>query len=331
MNKKLIEKYIKGTADKREAEQVLEWAAESDENEQTLLRLKLDRLFLGFPNSDASPHAMRSFRQQFRHHRSFVPIFSRVAAVLILPVMCFSLYQYLSYTNKSKPQTPTISMAADDPYSIIEYTVNPGVKGRVVLPDSSEVWLNSNSVLITPRLFGGDARVVELSGEAFFDVKSDIERPMYVRTNRDITVIVTGTKFNVSTYANDDFFNLHLVSGKVRLINEHNKAEFDVLPAQEVYVKDAEQKFKLKVKPDKYLSTSWKEGYLVFDATIMSEVIRKMERWYGVCIEASDPAILKEKFTAEFKSESLTQVLDYLKMSSNINYLIADEKVVLSY
>ena len=326
MNREIIEKYIEGRANKQEAQQVLEWAAENDENSQYLSRLKLDRLFSGFPDTDAPKEAMQKFRQRYKR-RDFVTVFSRVAAILIIPIVCFSAYQYFL----SIPKTPVIAALPDNRESIVEYTVNPGVKGRVVLPDGSEVWLNSHSSLICPAAFGNDARVVMLSGEAFFDVRSDEQRPMYVKTSRNITVIVTGTKFNISTYDNDHSFNLHLISGKVRLINENNKAEFDVLPNQEVYVMDAGREFKLKKNPDEHLNTAWKEGYLVFDGTLLSEVIRKMERWYGVRIEVKSPRILNEKFTAEFKSESLTQVLDYLKMSSGINYLITNENVLLSY
>jgi ferric-dicitrate binding protein FerR (iron transport regulator) len=269
---------------------------------------------------------MQKFRQRYKR-RDFVTVFSRVAAILIIPIVCFSAYQYFSSTKK----TPIIAVLADNQESIVEYTVNPGVKGRVVLPDGSEVWLNSNSSLRCPAVFENDSRVVTLSGEAFFEVRSDEQRPMYVKTSRNITVKVIGTRFNISTYDNDHFFNLHLISGKVRLINENNMVEFDVLPNQEVYVTDVDQKFKLKRNPDEHLNTAWKEGYLVFDATLLSEVIRKMERWYGVNVEVKSPRILNEKFTAEFHSESLTQVLDYLKMCSGINYLITNENVVLSY
>ena len=290
----------------------------------------LDRLFARFPNTDAPERAMRSFRRRYRR-KNFVPILYRAAAILLLPLATLSIYLYLSHLRAQRAQTPTIAMVTDNPDLIIEYTVNPGVKGRIQLPDGSEVWLNSHSSLISPARYRDDFRIVELSGEALFDVINDPLRPMYVRTSKNITVQVTGTKFNVSTYANDDFFNLHLISGSVRLINENSREEFDVLPTQEIYVKDADQKFKLKKDADERLNTAWKDGYLVFDATLISEVVRKMERWYGVTIEVTAPAILKEKFTADFKSESLTQVLDFLKISSNINYLITDEKVVLSY
>jgi len=285
---------------------------------------KLDRVFSGFPDTDASPESMRNFRRRYRQ-RDFATILSRAAMILIIPMAGLLAYQYFSTPKK----TPMIATLIDYPHSIMEYTVNPGVKGKVVLPDGSTVWLNSNSTLNVPAEFTNETRVVELSGEAFFDVRSDEHRPMYVRTCKNITAKVTGTKFNISTYDNDHSFNLHLISGKVQLINENNNKVFNVLPNQEVYIRDIDQQFRLKENPDEHLNTAWKEGYLVFDGTLLSEVIRKMERWYGVNIEVSSPVILDERFTAEFKSESLTQVLDLLNKTSGIRYLITDEKVVL--
>jgi ferric-dicitrate binding protein FerR (iron transport regulator) len=287
---------------------------------------RLDKLFAGFPNTDASDDAMRTFRKRYRQW-NFASVFRYAAAVLIFPMAGLLAYNYFS---NNKTTLPTITLA-DHPGIIMEYVVNPGVKGRVMLPDGSEVWLNSNSTLKIPAEFRDDVRVVELCGEAFFDVYSDEKRPMFVRTNRNITVKVTGTKFNVSTYANDHSFSLHLISGKVQLINENNSKTFDMQPDQEIIVPDANPQFMLKKDPDEHVNTAWKDGYLVFDATPLSEVFRKMERWYGINIEVRSPDILKEKFTAEFRSENLTQVLDLLKLTSGIKYLITNENVILSY
>jgi ferric-dicitrate binding protein FerR (iron transport regulator) len=296
---------------------------------------KLDQVFSGFPNTDAPPEAIGKFRKCYRQQgltslktSSFATIFRRVAAILIIPMISLVVYQYFS--NK-QIQTPVIVALDEYSESIIQYVVNPGVKGKVVLPDGSTVWLNSSSSLIVPAVFDDHARIVKLNGEAFFDVHSDEDRPMYVKTNKNITVKVTGTQFNISTYTNDGAFRLHLISGNVQLVNESSNEELNVLPNQEIFVRSAEQQFRQAGNPNKHLNTAWKEGYLVFDGTQISEVIRKMERWYGVNIEVHSTAILNEKFTAEFKSESLTQVLDLLNKTSGIKYVITDDGVILRH
>jgi len=288
---------------------------------------KLDRVFSGFPNTDASKRQVEEFHRRYTKRTNFARVFSSAAAILVVPLLGILAFQYFSTRNEPM-QLPTLADSSAHAYSIIEYVVVSGVKGRVVLPDSSEVWLNSSSSLRVPAVFGDASRVVELEGEAFFDVRSD-QRPLYVRTNRNITVRVVGTRFNISTYANDESFRLHLVSGKAQLINENNRTTFDMQPNQKVYVADGKQAFSVIENPNEHLNTAWKAGYLVFCGTPLSEVIRRLERWYGVDVVVKSPRILNERFTAEFRSESITQVLDFLKITSGIGYRILNGKVIL--
>ena len=74
---------------------------------------------------------------------------------------------------------------------------------------------------------------------------------------------------------------------------------------------------------------SLEEGYLIFANTPMQEVVKKLERWYGVHITLSDKELFGYSFTARFQSESVTQVLDLLKISSNIHYRIKEKNVTL--
>ena len=76
-------------------------------------------------------------------------------------------------------------------------------------------------------------------------------------------------------------------------------------------------------------SIAWKEGLLIFDNTLMSEVVKRLERWYGVQIEVENKELLAYRFTATFKSESLDRVLNVLKISSDIDYQINDTLVRL--
>jgi len=102
-----------------------------------------------------------------------------------------------------------------------------------------------------------------------------------------------------------------------------------MLSNQKVSIADAEQAFNIIENPSERANTAWKTGHLVFCATPLSEVIRRLERWYGVNVVVNSPRILQERFTAEFQSESLTQVLDFLKITSGICYRILNGKVIL--
>jgi len=203
--------------------------------------------------------------------------------------------------------------------TVLNYKVNPGVKGTIVLPDGSEVILNSASTLRTPTKYENGKRVVELDGEGYFKVESNPDWPMYVKTLKGVTVKVTGTEFNLSTYSDDAALKLTLVRGKVSLIDEKDEKEVAVRENEEVVVG---AKTKLE-KPthkaaDLRLNTSWKDGYLVFDNTPIREVIKKMERWYGVEITVLDSHVMNNTFTASFRSESLQQVLTLLDITCGI-------------
>ena len=77
-------------------------------------------------------------------------------------------------------------------------------------------------------------------------------------------------------------------------------------------------------------NTAWKDGYLLFENAPMGDVIKKLERWYGVHFEIKDTSLLNFRFTANFKSESITKVLEILKLSSNIGSKIDDTKITLT-
>ena len=97
--------------------------------------------------------------------------------------------------------------------------VNTGLKGMVVLPDGSRVWLNSSSSLQCPERFDRDKRLITLDGEGYFEVAHNKKWPMYVKTSKGYTVKVTGTSFNLSSYSDDDRLVVTLISGEITMLN----------------------------------------------------------------------------------------------------------------
>ncbi|MFA6336126.1 MAG: FecR domain-containing protein [Bacteroidales bacterium] len=329
MDSEIIEKYIKGTATKTERESVLKWANSSPENRKKLDRLRADWVFSNLPSSAAPAQAVKEMRRRLRGGKSNIPIIIKVAAVLFLPLVVFSLYQSFR-VNEMKNEITAVS----DNYSgknkdSLLYNVHSGVKGLVDLPDGSKVWLNSSSSVKCPAKFNIRQRVVELEGEGYFIVKGDPDWPMLVKTNRNITIKVTGTEFNLASYRNDSELKLTLIKGNVTILNGNDKTEMAVRPMEEIVIPDKITEQKSTQLADVHINTGWKDGYLMFDNTPMDQVIKKMERWYGVTFIVSDNSILNNNFTAEFKSESLSQVLDYIKKSSFIGYKIEETKVIL--
>ena len=107
-----------------------------------------------------------------------------------------------------------------------------------MLADGTKVWLNSASRLIYPQSFMGKERRVVLSGEAFFDVAHDAERPFIVETSR-MNVKVLGTRFNVNDYDDNEEVSTTLVNGSVEIVSGGQQA-FRLVPGEQAYGEEDE-------------------------------------------------------------------------------------------
>ena len=327
MKEATLHRYFEGTASEAERREVLSWVEESPENKEEFLRREADFVFDAMPDTAPSHAATAQMLETIAPQRRkirFLRAVAAVAATFFIGVFLWTLHdnarlnrQVMSLTAQNEKLIAIPELAQGE--SVLNYKVNPGVKGKITLPDGSEVILNSASTLRTPAKFENGKRVVELEGEGYFKVESNPDWPMYVRTSRGVTVKVTGTEFNLSTYSDDAALKLTLVRGKVSLLDEKNETEVFVKEKEEVVIGAKAQLEKPARKPaDLKLNTSWKDGYLVFDNTPIREVIKKMERWYGVDITVADSNVMNNHFTASFRSESLQQVLTLLDITCGI-------------
>lgn len=328
----ILEKFIRGEASLEERKLIVSWIEKSEENRAHFFACKARYVFENLPDKVASDQNYNEFKRRVKPNIFRKEIIYRVAALLLIPLTVFSVIQYFSLSAKLNDKSSIRTSELFVPEQIqtqLKYYVNPGVKGFVVLPDGSEVWLNSCSELKSSAVFDSTYRMVELSGEGYFKITPNSEWPFYVKTSKGITVKVTGTEFNLSSYENDSEFKFTLVSGAVTLIRESTRQIIDVSTNEEITIPDD---IKLKGRSaiaDIALNTSWKDGYLMFDNCPMGEVIKKIERWYGVTVSVADNEILKYNFTANFQSESITQVLELLNITSNIGYNTNKNNVTL--
>lgn len=327
MKEATLHSYFAGTASEAERREVLAWVQESPENKAEFLRREADFVFDTMPDTApshaATTQALQVVAPQRRKIR-FLRAVAAAAAVFVVGAFIWILHdnsrlsqQVMSLTAQNEKLIAIPDLEQGE--AVLNYKVNPGVKGMIVLPDGSEVILNSASTLRTPAQFENGKRVVELEGEGYFKVESNPDWPMYVKTLKGVTVKVTGTEFNLSTYSDDAALKLTLVRGKVSLLDEKTEAEVAVRENEEIVVGAKAKLEKPTHKPaDLRLNTSWKDGYLVFDNTPIREVIKKMERWYGVEITVADSKVMNNTFTASFRSESLQQVLTLLDITCGI-------------
>lgn len=206
------------------------------------------------------------------------------------------------------------------------YTVPNGVRSRVVLPDSSVIWLNCGSELLVADNFEDGNREVSLHGEGYFDVYSDPSNPFYVRTPDGPTIKVTGTVFNLSCYSPDEEVKLTLLEGSVEVMTDKEDV-FTLEEGSKITVR--KESAYADTTPDIDGDTAWKDGILHFDNTPMKEVLESLERWYGVHITVRDNSIYRNSFTADFRSESIHQVLELLSFTCDVVYVLDGNNITI--
>lgn len=299
-------------------------------------------------NSFLLRQAGRSGRWQSILNAASRPIFSLKFAAAAMLLLAGSILLYLLV--KSPEVKP-------DFYTVVAAPM--GSKTNVVLPDGSEVWLNSGSYISYSNSFNAGNRQVKLEGEAFFDVKAQ-EVPFLVTTS-DINIRVLGTRFNVKAYSDDLAIETTLESGKVVIekrkqqgpqfeeivLKPNQKATFfreeEVVTLSQIDKKlDANAQAEVDLLPQRVISQvivqqkkdiaaeiGWKDGVILVENEPLELLVRKLERRYGVDFVFRDEDLSSFKYSGRLKSLTLEQVLHALKLTSPIEYQIEDNKVIL--
>ena len=207
----------------------------------------------------------------------------------------------LESTNSIEKGVPALNQL------IIPY----GKTSEIMLTDGTKVYLNAGSRLVYPDYFVDKNREVFLVGEAFFEVRSDEKHPFVVQTT-DLRIKVTGTQFNVSSYPSDNIIEIVLKQGKVRL-EENNTGllseSVDLLPNQLASFNRITKGMELKdVNTDNYIL--WKENLFHFESTDLNRVVKKLERFYNIRFNYSDPMLgmIKISGKLELKEDNITTI-----------------------
>ncbi|MEI6865658.1 FecR domain-containing protein [Flavicella sp.] len=212
-------------------------------------------------------------------------------------------------------------------------TIPYGKRFEVKLSDGTKVHLNAGSSLKYPISFiKGKNRKVFLKGEAYFDVAKDAKHPFIVNAD-DMDVRVLGTRFNISSYPEDDNINTVLVEGSVSI---YKKGEL-YTPETSTILKPgfmaAWQKNDRKIaieKADIELATAWVDGKIIFRHTPFDDIIKKLERHYNVKIINNNKVLGKQRFRASFDIEVIEQVLESFNANFEIEYTIHNNQIIIN-
>lgn len=208
-----------------------------------------------------------------------------------------------------------------------ELQIPKGGEYKLLLPDSTFVYLNSASRLKFPASFGKDKREVYLSGEAYFEVTKDSHRPFYVITD-DVRVKVYGTSFNVNTQ-DREYTRTVLVEGKIG-INVMNDPEETILYPNQLALFD-KQKGTISVqKVNTRQYTAWKDGLFLFEDEPLEKIMEKLALWYDVHIFYANDNAREICFTGYLKRYGqIDMILKAIQSTVSVSFEIHDKTITV--
>lgn len=258
---------------------------------------------------------------------------SIAAAAIVLIVAGYYLWN-----NGNEPSSKGIASVK---------STKKGTKSTLTLPDGTKVWINSDSKIIYDELFDQSTRVVELSGEAFFDVAHDKKRPFIVRT-KNIDVKVLGTVFNVRAYPAERNTQATLLSGSIEMHLKTQKDRVILLkPNEKIVVKNFNTVQK-KVgdinleEPEIILTkviqnptdsstveTRWVKNTIVFSNDELKNIAHTLEQWYGYKINITDKKLKEKRLSGVFENKSISEVLEALKLVAEFDYRMVGDTITI--
>lgn len=221
-----------------------------------------------------------------------------------------------------------------------------GEKSTFMMEDGTRVTLNADSKLEYAANFPQESREVYLTGEAFFDVHSDAQKPFIIHTNK-MDIKVLGTAFNVKSYPNETSTEATLLKGAIEVTVADNPSEKIILkPSQKLVVNNYDSTKKRSValkdvvpalttmtyfqqKDTVIMETSWLQNKLVFQDEDFETLARRMERWYNISIRFNKTGMKQLRFTGILEGETVAEAFSALHLTEDFKYRIEDSTIVI--
>lgn len=319
---RIIEKYLNGKLGDADSEILIQWLKEEKQNVKYFKNYIKD---WNSPKDDFLEESWNILRvkKQLREDSAELQIAGklswgskvinitrkqivRYAAVLMLGLF-LSMFIGTRVFDNFKDESKIAWISAE---------TESGQKTKLVLPDSSVVWLNSESSISFPSDFESRRkRIVKLQGEAYFDVaKQGFSK--FTVVCPDYEIEVKGTKFNVMAYEDFKRTETTLVEGSV--VIKKGSQYLNLKPGERaVFSKNYLTKSQARVRQ----ATLWKDNKFYFDNISLRELARRLERWYDVKITLEDSSLNDIYYSGYFKNEeTVWQVLDVIQMTTPIVY-----------
>ncbi len=320
INIDLLIKYIKKIPTKEEKTLVEEWLNESDENRKQYESFLYYWNISGSSFTGFTPDITEGWMKiksktvdkadKKRRRQTKLYIIKIAAAVILL--FCLSWGSIKILNNRFLLFQNKVIYAATDKVK------------KVILSDNSIAWLNTGSQLITPRQFNNNRRRVCLTGEAFFDIKSNPHNPFFVKTGETMTMVL-GTSFNIKTKAGEKPVSVTVETGRVTFYKILKRSGMIILESGDmgIYNKTTKTLEKRKNPDINYLS--WKTRELVFYNTTLKNVCRTLNDYYHINILTSELPENDLVFTGSFNNALLEETLKVIELTLDVKFIKAGE------
>jgi transmembrane sensor len=315
--KQILQKYLSGDCSPEEEALVLRWyysfsdddLIEADKNaEQSALQ-------------HAKANVLKSIAAKRKKRPSFFYLPIVRAAAILLVVVTAGLIAVLHFS--SDRQAPII---------YTEFKTAMGERRQITLPDGSTLTLNAGSTVKIPSDFAMERRVIELTGEAFFDVVHNVKKPFLVKTSKLITRDI-GTSFDIKAYPDDKNTMVAVLSGRVGIdVKTANGSKLLVSAINEDQMLEYDQR---NSRHDiKHVNAShiaaWKTNELYFDAVTISDMARVLERNYNIKILVKGSEHNSCLYTAKFTNEPIGKVLNIVADLSGSTWEITKNQITIN-
>lgn len=324
---RLIVEYFEKTIDDRGLTRLQDWIEESPDNlEQFIETIQI----LEAAKAYAKPaeEGERVWQQIAAHiggaEKTKKKLYQRLhwltyaAACLIICASCLIAYHYYVTDGKTETQFAEIS--------------NPnGQHSRILLPDSSVVYLAGGSTIKYAKKFAGSRRAVYLRGEAFFEVMHRPKRPFVVQSG-EISTVVLGTSFNVKAFELEDRVVITVKTGKVGVmasVKGKNQLIKYLTPNEEIEINTRTDLYTFNTT-DADAVIGWINNDFVFYNTPLHEITASLERRYGVKIEFTDPELGRSRLTVRFKNMPVNQVMEDLSTISGLAFTQKQDHIFIT-
>ncbi|SEW51494.1 FecR family protein [Chitinophaga arvensicola] len=309
--RQLADKWIAGTITASERDVLLEWYSRQVPAE------------IPWESADAHETAMEERLYADLQHKlqpSVIPVkknnWKRLAQAAAVLLLIAAGWAGISKWQQVKP---------------IVITADGSIK-KMILPDSSIVWLKGNSSLSYQQDFGKKTRQVVLKGEGLFEIKKDAAHPFIVESGQ-YTTRVLGTSFNIKEQTGNNTFSLLVLTGKVQVEKKSSKDNVQPLlitPDYQFTGNSRESSVSKASSADREQSTNGTEYDMNFNRTAFPDIVQRIEQKFDIKINANYQQFENCRITADITDQSLSNSLKLITMAISATYSISDGTIVIT-